>query len=72
MQTNAVRRVPRRRIMDKVDEYMGRRDYAGVERLLLYWLKEAEACRDDDGRRNAKKNPRRAPARRAEPAQRPV
>ena len=50
MQTNAVRRVPRRRIMDKVDEYMGRRDYAGVERLLLYWLKEAEACRDDDGR----------------------
>lgn len=46
----SVRPIPRRRIMEKVDEYMSRRDYPGVERLLLYWLGEAEAGRDDEGR----------------------
>ena len=45
-----VRPIPRRRIMEKVDEYMSRRDYPGVERLLRYWLGEAEAGRDDEGR----------------------
>ena len=42
----ALRPVPQRRIMEKVDEYMGRRDYAGVERHLLYWLEEAKLGRD--------------------------
>lgn len=38
--------VPQQRIMDKVNECMSRRDYAGVERVLLYWLEEAKAGRD--------------------------
>lgn len=33
--------VPQRRIIEKMDEYMSRRDYAGAERHLLYWLEEA-------------------------------
>ena len=36
-----VKAVPQRRIVEKLDEYMGRRDYAGAERHLLYWLEEA-------------------------------
>jgi tetratricopeptide (TPR) repeat protein len=35
--------------MEKVDEYMSRRDYAGVERHLLYWLEEATLGRDEKG-----------------------
>ena len=41
--------VPQQRIMEKVDEYMSRRDYAGVERHLLYWLEEAKLGRDEKG-----------------------
>lgn len=41
--------VPQQRIMEKVDEYMSRRDYAGVERHLLYWLEEARLGRDRKG-----------------------
>lgn len=44
-----VKPVPQQRIMEKVDEYMGRRDYAGVERHLLYWLEEAKLGRDERG-----------------------
>ena len=36
-----IRPVPQRRIIEKMDEYMSRRDYAGAERHLLYWLEEA-------------------------------
>ena len=46
----AVCAVPQRRIVDKLDEYMARRDYAGAERHLLYWLREAELGRDRRGR----------------------
>jgi len=46
----AVRAVPQRRIIEKLDEYMARRDYAGAERHLLYWLSEAELGRDGRGR----------------------
>ena len=46
----AVRAVPQRRIIEKLDEYMARRDYAGAERHLLYWLSEAELGRDARGR----------------------
>ena len=35
------RPVPQQRIRAKMDEYMSRRDYAGAERHLLYWLEEA-------------------------------
>ena len=41
-----VKPVPQQRIRDKMDEYMGRRDYAGAERHLLYWLEEARLGRD--------------------------
>ena len=36
-----VRPIPQQRIIGKMDEYMSRRDYAGAERHLLYWLDEA-------------------------------
>ena len=45
-----VRAVPQQRIIEKMDEYMARRDYAGAERHLLYWLAEAEAGRDGRGK----------------------
>jgi len=38
--------IPRQRIAEKLDEYMSRRDYAGAERHLLYWMAEAEMERD--------------------------
>ncbi len=41
--------VPQRRIVEKVDEYMSRRDYAGVERHLKYWLEEAKLGHDLKG-----------------------
>ncbi len=36
-----VRPVPTSRILDKLDEFLSRNDYAGAERLLLYWVEEA-------------------------------
>ena len=44
-----VQAVPQRRIIEKMDEYMARRDYAGAERHLLYWLSEAELGADRRG-----------------------
>jgi tetratricopeptide (TPR) repeat protein len=44
-----IKPVPQQRIMEKVDDYMSRRDYAGVERHLLYWLEEARLGRDQKG-----------------------
>ena len=41
-----VKSVPQQRIVAKMDEYMARRDYAGAERHLLYWLEEAELGHD--------------------------
>lgn len=38
--------VPQQRIREKVDDYMSRRDYDGVERHLKYWLAEAEMLDD--------------------------
>ena len=42
----AIRPVPQQRIREKVNECMSRRDYPGVERVLLYWLQEAREGRD--------------------------
>ena len=42
----AVKPIPQQRVIEKMDDYMARRDYAGAERHLLYWLEEARACRD--------------------------
>lgn len=44
-----IRPIPQRRVIEKLDAYMSRRDYAGVERHLLYWLREAELGRDGRG-----------------------
>jgi tetratricopeptide (TPR) repeat protein len=47
--TDMIRPVPQRRIIDKMDEYMSRRDYRGAERHLLYWLEEAKLGGDLQG-----------------------
>lgn len=44
-----VERIPTGRILEKEDEYLGKNDYAGAERHLLYWLREAEAGNDFRG-----------------------
>ncbi|MGX8698914.1 MAG: tetratricopeptide repeat protein [bacterium] len=44
-----VKSIPQRRVVQKLDEYMSRRDYAGAERHLLYWLAEAQAGGDEGG-----------------------
>lgn len=41
--------IPQQRIVEKLDECMSRRDYAGAERHLLYWLEEALALGDRRG-----------------------
>ena len=45
----AVKPVPQDRIIRKMDEYMSRRDYAGAERHLKYWLSEAKVGFDKGG-----------------------
>ncbi len=44
-----IKQIPQRRIIEKMNEYMDRRDYAGAERHLLYWLEEAKMDRDKGG-----------------------
>lgn len=44
-----IKPVPQRRIIEKLDEYMSHRDYAGAERHLLYWLEEAKLGGDLKG-----------------------
>ena len=41
--------IPVRRVIDKMNEYMSRLDYAGAERHLNYWLAEARAGGDRRG-----------------------
>ena len=41
--------IPQQRIVEKLDEYMAHRDYAGAERHLNYWLTEAQAIHDTRG-----------------------
>ena len=41
-----IRPIPQQRVIAKMDDYMSRRDYAGAERHLLYWLEEARAGGD--------------------------
>lgn len=47
--TPEVKSVPQDRIIAKMNDYMSRNDYAGAERHLLYWLKEAELGNDRRG-----------------------
>ena len=45
----AVKPVPQQRIVEKLDDYMSRRDYEGARRHLLYWLEEAKLGGDRRG-----------------------
>ena len=47
--TPQVKAVPQQRIIQKMNEYMSRRDYAGAERHLKYWLEEAKLGYDKRG-----------------------
>ena len=42
--------VPTGRIIEKLDQYLGRNDYSAAERHLLYWLEEAETGNDMRGK----------------------
>lgn len=43
---DVIRPVPQQRIIDKMNEYMSRRDYNGAQRHLRYWLEEAKLGKD--------------------------
>ena len=44
-----LRPIPQQRVIEKMDAYMSRRDYAGAERHLKYWLEEARQGGDQRG-----------------------
>jgi tetratricopeptide (TPR) repeat protein len=44
-----VRAIDMRRVIEKLDEYLGRKDYAAAERHLEFWLGEARLGRDRRG-----------------------
>ncbi len=41
--------IPQTRVIEKLDEYLSRRDYSGAARHLDYWLREARAGLDQRG-----------------------
>lgn len=41
--------IPVSRVLEKLDEHLGRNDYLAAEKHLLYWLGEAEEGRDKHG-----------------------
>jgi tetratricopeptide (TPR) repeat protein len=47
--TKEVKPVPQQRIIQKMNEYMSKRDYQGAERHLKYWLEEARLGHDKGG-----------------------
>ena len=47
--TPKVKAVPQQRIIQKMNDYMSRRDYDGAERHLKYWLEEARLGFDKGG-----------------------
>ena len=47
--TPEVKAIPQQRIIEKMNDYMSRRDHAGAERHLLYWLEEAKQGYDKGG-----------------------
>lgn len=42
--------IPTRRILEKLDEHLGRNDYLSAEKLLNYWLEEATRGNDRRGK----------------------
>ena len=49
MTTEAINRIPITRVREKLDAYVGRRDYESAARHLEYWRMEAQAGRDAEG-----------------------
>lgn len=49
-QPSSVTPIPTGRVIEKLDEYLGRDDYDAAERHLRYWLNEAESGNDARGR----------------------
>lgn len=49
MNQHAVKRIPLERVAEKLDEYMGRQDFAAARRHLTFWLAEAESHGDKRG-----------------------
>ena len=47
--TLPVRRIPTSRVIEKLDEHLGRSDVPAARRHLLYWLEEARLGGDSDG-----------------------
>jgi tetratricopeptide (TPR) repeat protein len=47
--TPPIHPIPVSRVLEKLDEHLGRNDYATAEKHLLYWLGEAEDGRDRRG-----------------------
>ena len=41
-----IQSIPQQRVIEKLDEYLNKRDYAGAERHLLYWREEARQEND--------------------------
>ena len=47
--TPVVHPVPVKRILEKLDDCLSRKDEPGAERLLTYWIAEAQAANDEGG-----------------------
>ena len=47
---NEIKRIPLKRITEKLDNYFYREDYAGAENLLSYWVREADTIYDNQGK----------------------
>lgn len=45
-----IRRIPVRRVLDRLDHYLGRNDIASAEKHLIDWLREAEEGNDRQGK----------------------
>ena len=48
-QESVVKPIDVRRVIEKLDEYLARNDYAAAERHLAYWIEEAALGHDDRG-----------------------
>jgi len=46
---NTQKRIPIGRVIEKLDEYLAKNDYAAAERHLAFWKAEAEECGDREG-----------------------
>lgn len=49
VQESGVKPIPLRRVIEKLDEHIDRRDFGGAKRHIEYWLEEARAVKDERG-----------------------